>query len=110
MARIWQTHTPGMRRTMSTNDGLVQHPVYHVRVCGFEFVFRRLSGIDEAIGFYSAETHPSSRLARKDFPPGFLEAHRDVQRWYEMVPLRLQREANRRKVLAALQAARELFG
>jgi hypothetical protein len=107
---VWQTYTTGNRRTVSMSDPLVMRPVYHVRVCGFEFRFRGLNSIDEAIRFYGRKTHPSSRLFRKDVPRGFLEAHRDVQRWYEMVPLRLQRESNRRKVHAALRTARERFG
>lgn len=99
---------------------------YCVNVCQFTFRFRSSSDIEEAIAFYRQKLHPSSRLptpdqvsaeARRD-PKGFRRwferfiscHHSEIQRWYEKVPLRLQKEGKRQKVVAALERALQAFG
>ena len=78
-----------------------------VTVCGFTFRFRSRERLVEAIAFYSRKTHPSSRLPSVDGMwnyPAYGD-HEEAQRWFERVPLKLQREGKRQKVLAALKGA-----
>ena len=78
-----------------------------VTVCGFTFHFTSREQLAEAIEFYSRKTHPSSRLpsvnGKWNYPA--YGDHEEAQRWFERVPLKLQREGNRQKVLAALKSA-----
>src|SRR5437763_142268 len=78
------------------------HPVYCVEVCGFTFRFESVAQIRAALAFYRNKVHPSSRISGVMEPGGFNE-HDLVQRWYERVPQRLQREGKRHRVVAALE-------
>lgn len=98
---------------------------FHVYVCQFTFKFDTTEEIKQAIDFYRQKVRPSSRLptpewvseeARRD-PTGHRSAitrlirshHFEYQRWYERVPLRLQQEGKRQKVVSALERALREF-
>ncbi len=67
--------------------------VYDVRVCAFDFHFYSTDEIRECLAFYSEKVHPSSRLSMVGHVHG---DHGEAQQWYCRVPIRLQRESNRR--------------
>ena len=99
---------------------------YVVDVCQFTFRFRSLDDIQQALEFYRQKLHPTSRLptpewaateARQD-PTRYRRLiarligahHYEYQRWYERVPLRLQKESKRQRVVKALERALNDFG
>jgi hypothetical protein len=113
MSRIWKEQQPG--------DPLIPKWAYFVRVCGFTFQFASVKQIRDYLAFYSQKIHPTSRLpdrqwiedeARRD--PGrarkridaFIGAEHDcMQRWWERLPLYLQEEPKRQRVVTALEEA-----
>jgi hypothetical protein len=75
-------------------------------VCSFTFYFESADEIEEYIHFYSQKTHPDSRLPIAEGTDRFVRWH--SQRWYERLPMYLQEEPKREKVLKALKRAKEL--
>jgi hypothetical protein len=113
MSRHWQEQTGG--------DKLRPETALVVEVCGFTFRFRSIAHLREALAFYEQKTHPTSRLpdpawvhreARQD-PEGyrknidaFIAAEHDVlQRGWERVPMHLQENGKRERVITAPQRA-----
>ena len=78
-------------------------PAYFVSVCGFTFEFWSVAQIEMALRFYRDKVHPGSRM------PTWGE-HDVTQRWYERVPLYLQENGKREKVIKALERAIREFG
>jgi hypothetical protein len=117
MSRHWQEQTSG--------DKLRPKISSFVEVCGFTFQFWSIAHLKETLAFYQQKTHPSSRLpdpawvrreAQRD-PKGyrkyidaFIGAEHDVvQRWWERVPLYLQENGKRERVIKALECALKEF-
>lgn len=92
---------------------------YFVRVCGFTFRFQSLDELRHVLEFYRRKTHPSSRYAKpRDFRKrGVGKAgcgHTGCgpscwQRWYERIPIKLQANARRERVVRALERALDEF-
>jgi hypothetical protein len=117
MSRHWQEQTGG--------NMLVPQMSFFVEVCGFTFKFRSIAHLRETLAFYRQKTHPSSRLPDPDWvsreaqrdPKGyresidaFIRAEHDVmQRWWEKVPLYLQENGKRERVIKALECALKEF-
>jgi hypothetical protein len=77
-------------------------PTYFVSVCGFTFEFWSIAQIEAALKFYRDKVHPGSRM------PTWGE-HDVTQRWYERVPMHLQENGKREKVVKALERALKEF-
>ena len=75
-----------------------------VHVCSFTFRFVSVEEIEEYIKFFQARTHPTSRVPASMLPDCTFR-HWHSQRWYERLPLFLQEEPKREKVLKALNKA-----
>lgn len=117
MSRHWQEQTGG--------DGLLPKMSIFVDVCGFTFRFSSISHLKETIEFYRRKTHPSSRLPGPEWvrqqtradPKNyrmninkFIRAeHTVMQRWWEKLPLYLQENGKRQRVIAALENAHKEF-
>ena len=76
---------------------------YFVSDSGFTFEFWSVAQIEMALRFYRDKVHPGSRM------PTWGE-HDVTQRWYERVPLYLQENGKREKVIKALERAIREFG
>ena len=114
MARIWtEPFDPARHRNLMLRGGppaddmekywraktLEQYEVVFVRVAGFTFQFHSVEQIRACFEFYSSKLHPSGRSSKGD-------ADRwEAQRWFEQLPLYLQEEPKRKKVVAALEEA-----
>lgn len=127
MAKWWQEPFvniwPNLERAKPKTllEAVTAKTCYCVRVCQFTFRFTSLDELRDGIDFYSRKTHRSSRLpdkawitaARASNPSGYRQNIAEtlkierfwLERWFEKVPIRLQREGSRKRVLAALQAA-----
>ncbi len=111
MARIWKEQLPKTK--------LRPRWKYHVQVCSFTFEFWDLAQVQATLEFYQQKTHPSSRWAKpKSLQNERYSASRRaetlrwvraegyvVQRWWERLPMRLQQNNKRLKVIKALQQA-----
>jgi hypothetical protein len=73
-------------------------------VCSFTFKFVSKDEIQEYIAFFENKTHPTSRVP-ENMLPNCVFRHWHSQRWYERLPLYLQENGKREKVLKALQKA-----
>jgi hypothetical protein len=78
-------------------------PCYFVRVCGFTFEFWSADYIAVALNYFRSKVHPSSRVG------GNWGEHDVTQRWYERLPLQLQQNGKRERVVAALEEALAKF-
>jgi len=79
-----------------------------VSVCSFTFRFESKDEIREYISFFEKKTHLTSRIP--DFPEGgdaFFRWH--SQCWYERLPMYLQEEAKKVKIVKALYKAIALW-
>jgi hypothetical protein len=110
MARIWKEAHDGRRfgdREMNPLPaqarGLVVREFICVNVCSFTFRFESKDEIAEYISFFEKKTHPSSRLPIPNGADSFYRWH--SQRWYERLPMYLQEEDKKQKVLKALRKA-----
>jgi hypothetical protein len=110
MARIWKQVNHGQRYGAqwfgpkpSYVGSLVQQENICVNVCSFTFYFVNKEEIEEYIAFYEKRTHPSSRLPVAEGTDRFVRWH--GERWFERLPLYLQEEPKREKVLKALYKA-----
>jgi hypothetical protein len=113
MARFWRIPNHGRRFGDLPSNPRPQYvgslvPCEHicVRVCSFTFYFETKDEINEYITFFEKKVHPSSRLPIPEGMDRFARWH--AQRWYERLPLYLQEEAKRERVLKALKKAIEL--
>ena len=111
MARMWREASDGRRFGDRTSEAipsyarsLVKREVICVHVCSFTFRFVSKEEIHEYIDFFEAKTHPSSRVPENLVPDSSFR-HWHSQRWYERLPLFLQEEPKREKVLKALREA-----
>ena len=82
--------------------------IYFVRVCGFTFEFASVDQIKEYLAFYSRKIHPTSRLSVYS-TTNLVHEKGEWERWYERLPLYLQEEPKRQRVVKALAAAIERF-
>ena len=117
MSRHWQEQTCGNKLRPEIS--------FLVEVCGFTFRFWSIAHLKETLAFYEQKTHPSSRLpdpawvrreAQRDpngyrkYIAAFIAAEHDVvQRWWERVPLYLQENGKRERVIKALASALKDF-
>ena len=110
MAQFWKQPRDGRR----FNDGpgepvspdtrtLIAREFICVAVCSFTFYFESKEEVLEYIAFYEKKTHPSSRIPMPKRVDGFFRWH--SQRFYERLPMYLQEESKRRRVLNALRKA-----
>ena len=83
--------------------GLVPRELICVSVCSFTFKFYNDDGIPEYIAFFEKKTHRSSTLTIPEGSDRFFRRH--SQRWYERLPLYLQEESKRVRVVKALRKA-----
>jgi hypothetical protein len=110
VARIWKESNDGRRfgdellypipayaRDLVTRDFIC------VNVCSFTFRFENEDEIRKYIAFFEKKTHPSSRRDIPEEIDSFFRWH--SQRWYERLPMYLQEEAKKKRVLAALRKA-----
>jgi hypothetical protein len=115
MARIWKEANDGIRYSDAPSAPLSVHArklvsreFVCVSVCSFTFRFESKDEIREYISFFEKKTHPSSRIP--NFPEGKDSFYRwHSQRWYERLPMYLQEEAKKERVLKALHKAIALW-
>jgi len=110
MPRYWKEPYTGFRygdhppdMLPATARGLVHQELICVSVCSFTFRFYSQDEIREYIAFFEKKTHPTSTLPIPAGSDSFFRWH--SQRWYERLPVYLQEESKRAKVLKALQRA-----
>ena len=110
MARFWKQLNDGRRfgdldwpSQPSYARSLDPKDEFCVNVCSFTFHFESKAEIGEYIAFFERQTHPSSRLPVPEGADRFDRWH--MQRWFERLPMYLQEEAKRKKVLKALHKA-----
>ncbi len=116
MSRIWKERE---NQPLSKEDRLRSRLepdldirwLYFVQVCGFVFKFYSIKEIQEYIDFYSLKIHPSSRTSERLPEVGLfsLGDHWERQTKFDELPLRLQEESKRHKVLQALSLAQTTF-
>ena len=94
---------PAPRARRPRDPVLDPAPCYFVRVCGFTFEFWSAGHIASALGYYRRKVRPGSRVG------GNWGEHDVTQRWYERLPLELQQNGKRERVVAALERAMEKF-
>jgi hypothetical protein len=82
---------------------LIRREFICVTVCSFTFRFESKDEINEYISFFEKKTHPSSRLPIPEASDSFFRWH--SQRWYERLPMYLQEEGKKDRVLKALRRA-----
>jgi len=82
---------------------LVIQELICVSVCSFTFKFYSGDEIQEYITFFEKKTHPSSTLPIPAGSDSFFRWH--SQRWYERLPMYLQEESKRVRVLKASRKA-----
>lgn len=87
----------------SRDKALDPSPCYFVEVCGFTFEFWSTAQIRAALVFFQQKVHPSSQVAKN------WGEHDLTQRWYERLPLELQKNGKRERVIAALEEAIRTF-
>ena len=111
MARIWKEANDGRRYGDTPREpvprparNLVKQEFVCVKVCSFTFRFVTKDEIVEYISLFEKKTHPSSRVPASALPDCNFR-HWHSQRWYERLPLFLQEEPKREKVLKALREA-----
>jgi hypothetical protein len=114
MARIWRQLNHGRRfgdlhweQQPEYARSLVKRDNICVNVCSFTFYFETREEIESYISFFEKRTHPSSRLPIAEGTDRFDRWH--SQRWFERLPLYLQEEPKREKVLKALRKAVNLL-
>ncbi len=73
--------------------------VYFVRVCSFTFSFDSVEQIQEYLDYYSKKIHPSSAM------PNVPQSGWEYQTRFDELPIYLQEEAKRQKVIKALSKA-----
>jgi len=110
MPRYWKEPCTGARYGDCPPDtlraparGLVIQELICVSVCSFTFKFYSRDEIQEYIAFLEKKTHASSTLPIPAGSDSFFRWH--SQRWYERLPMYLQEESKRDKVLKALRKA-----
>jgi hypothetical protein len=110
MPRYWKEPHTGARYGDSPPEtlpaparGLVIQDLICVSVCSFTFKFYSGNEIQEYIAFFEKKTHRSSTLPIPTGSDSFFRWH--SQRWYERLPMYLQEESKRVKVLKALRKA-----
>jgi len=110
MPRYWKEPNTGSQYGDKSSEplpaqarGLVVRNFICVSVCSFTFRFVDKDEIREYILFFEKKTHPSSALPIPESADSFLRWH--SQRWYERLPMYLQEEGKREKVLKALRKA-----
>jgi hypothetical protein len=110
MPRIWKERNDGRRYGDAPSNPLPEHArnlvvseFICVSVCSFTFRFVSTDEIREYIAFFEKKTHPSSRLPIPEGAGAFTHWH--SQRWYERLPMYLQEEPKKEKVLKALRKA-----
>ena len=120
MARIWKVSLRtqnakfaglGNREWRDEHWGTTLSPkyVYHVDVCDFVFTFYDLEHLRETLAFYELKIHPSSRLPPPQDYRGIWRERDVFERWWERLPLHLQQNNKRPKVVKALRQALEEF-
>jgi hypothetical protein len=86
----------------ATDEPAGSRSVYIVRECGFTFQFQSLSQLDEALRYFNAKVHPSSRVPNDGLEHWF-------HRWFERLPAGLTASSKRERIVKALQRARASF-
>jgi hypothetical protein len=113
VAKIWTEPLDWTRHLNRMPDGLPvegenlywraktlePHDVIFVRVAGFTFEFHSIKQVETCLKFYSEKIHPTSRLLLDG------GGHWEYQRWFERLPIYLQEEPKRKKVVTALEKA-----
>ena len=116
MARIWRERYDPQRHQDKMWDVPVNRPadfrlipqwVYFVDVCSFTFEFHSLEQLETCLRYYSAKTHPSTRLPV--YTGDYGGDHTETQRWFERLPLYLREEPKRLRVVKALTRALATF-
>jgi hypothetical protein len=114
VARIWKEAQDGRRygdvpsRTLPAHaQTLIPREFICVNVCSFTFRFQNTDEIREYVSFFEKKTHPTSRVPASMLPDCNFR-HWHSQRRYERLPMYLQEEPKREKVLKALRKAIEL--
>jgi hypothetical protein len=108
-------------RQPTNSDTLSPSIEFFVRVCGFTFWFSSVEQVRKTLAFYERKTHPSSRLPELDwvrqqaqkYPINYREcvasyiaSHHDaLQHWWTKLPLYLQKNGKRERVIKALERA-----
>ena len=88
---------------IETDRRLDDSPAYFIWVCGFTFEFWSTDQIAVALKFFERKVHPSSRAST------IWGGHDVMQRWYERIPIDLQKNGKRERVAAALEKALAKF-
>ena len=116
MARIWKARdsvalSKEDRLRAKLEPSLDISWVYFVEVCGFTFKFGKLDEIQKYIDFYSIKIHPSAKDTDRLPKSGIfsLGDHWERQTKFDELPLYLQEESKRHKVIEALSQAQTQF-
>jgi hypothetical protein len=114
VARIWKQPNHGRRfgdlhwePQPEYARSLLKKENICVNVCSFTFYFENRAEIESYISFFEKQTHPSSRFPISEGTDRFARWH--SQRWFERLPMYLQEESKREKVLKALRKAVNLI-
>jgi hypothetical protein len=114
MPRYWKEPYTGTRYGDDPPDalpaparGLVVQDLICVSVCSFTFRFYSGDEIREYIAFFEKKTHRSSTLPMPKGADSFFRWH--AQRWYERLPMYLQEDSKRERILKALRKALNLL-
>ena len=79
-----------------------------MKVCSFTFTFDSIEQLERYLDYYSRKTHSTSRIPREELP-NYGGDQSETQRWFERLPMYLLEEPKRKKVVAALTKAAELW-
>ncbi len=96
-------HRRGGYDVLAPRDNRIIKWVYLVNVCSFTFQFHRLEDIDKYLEYFSQKPLPSSGK----FGGPALEPY--WRAWHERIPMRLKKESKRKKIVKALQRAKDEF-
>ena len=103
--RMWGD---GLCVSRSKAPTIVPDLVYFVRVCSFTFEFHSIPQIEACLAFYRQKIHPTSRIPWEQMIEWGGD-NEEVQRWFDRLPMQLQDNHRRPKVVKALENALENF-
>ncbi|HLJ46713.1 MAG TPA: hypothetical protein VKU01_11930 [Bryobacteraceae bacterium] len=102
------THMPGFPLPPTLPPSLATRQLWHVRVCSFTFDFQSLDQLEACLVYYRQKIRPSSIIPSERFTDYGGDSG-EAQRWYERLPMYLLEEPKRKKVVAALERAVDLW-
>lgn len=103
--RMWGD---GLQVERSKAPTISPDTVYFVSVCSFTFEFHSIPQLIACLDFYRRKIHPSSIIPHNNLYDYGGDAG-ERQRWFDKLPMKLQDNHRRPRVVKALEAALEEF-